>query len=291
MNIKSEPFGTGSARIIYNSDNRDILQLPVEEIKELIKSNGVLLFRGFGTDAWQMKMFAGQFSSRFNRDRLRPPVSGSNGYVQKVTEGMGYVEPHSEQANSPFRPDAIWFCCTTPSADGGETLFWDGVRLWQELSQELKQLFSSKKLRFFQRYSADKWQLFLGEGSTLTDAQRALDGVKGVSYFISDDQSIYLEYVCPAVVKTKYGHQDAFANSLLSERQNTLGELMTFDDGSPIPETAVCEIRETMEGLTEEISWQAGDLAVIDNSRFLHGRNPFTDRQRQLFSCLSFLNF
>src|SRR3954453_12563023 len=120
MNIKSEPFGTGSARIICSGNYQDVLHLPVEEVKELFKSAGMLMFRGFGVDPWQMRAFAGQFSSRFNRDRLRPPVEGSNGFVQMVTEGMAYVDPHSEQANSPFRPDAIWFCCDRPAAQGGE---------------------------------------------------------------------------------------------------------------------------------------------------------------------------
>jgi hypothetical protein len=290
MNIRTEPFGTGSAKIIYG-DHRDILRLPVDEIKELFKSSGVLIFRGFGVGPWLMKSFADQFSIKFNRDRVRPPLEGTDGFVQMVNEGMGYAQPHCEQANSPFRPDAIWFCCTRPARQGGETLFWDGVRLWESLSRELNDLFSDRKLRFFQRYTADKWELFLGQGSTIDDVHRALDGVEGASYFISDDQSLYLEYVCSAVVKTRYSHRDAFANSLLSERKNTLGELMSFSDGFPIPETAIREVEKAMDALTEEITWQAGDLAFIDNSRFLHGRNVFTDKERQIFSCLSFLNF
>jgi hypothetical protein len=115
--------------------------------------------------------------------------------------------------------------------------------------------------------------------------------VEGASYYVGDDESIYLEYVCPAVVKTRYGGHDAFANSLLSERRNTLGELMAFDDGSPIPDAIVREIEDAMASLTEEIAWQAGDLVMIDNTRFMHGRNPFPDKNRRLFSSLSFLNF
>ena len=291
MNIKSEPFGTGSGRIIYNNDRQDILQLPVAEIKELFKPAGMLMFRGFEVDPRLMQSFAEQFSSRFNRDRLRPPVEGSDGFVQMVTEGMGYVEPHSEQANSPFRPDAIWFCCDTPAAQGGETLVWDGVRLWGKLSPRLQQVFKSKKLRFFQCYTPEKWKLFLGEGSTLADARRALDGVDGVSYYVTGGESIYLEYVCSAVVPTRYGYEEAFANSLLSERKNTLGELMTFDDGSPITESIVSEILEAMDDLTQEIAWRPGDLAFIDNSRFVHGRNAYTDKQRRIYSSLSFLSF
>ena len=290
-NTVIEPFGSGSARMVENRNGQTILDLPVEEVRELFKSSGALLFRDFGVDPGQMKTFADQFSYKFNRDRLRPPVEGSDGFVQMVTEGMGYVEPHSEQANSPFRPDAIWFCCGIPAAEGGETLYWDGVRLWNEFSPELRKLFSTKKLRFFQRYAPDKWQLFLGPGSTLEDARRSLDGVEGISYYVSEDDSIYLEYVCSAVVKTKYGNQEAFVNSLLSERENTLGELMSFDDGTEIPEDVIGEVTELVNRRTEEIPWQPGDLAFIDNWRYMHGRNPYTDKRRKIFSSLSFLNF
>ncbi len=290
-NTVIEPFGSGSAKIIHNRNGQSVLDLPVDEVRELFKSSGALLFRDFGVDPEQMKAFADQFSYKFNRDRLRPPVEGSDGFVQMVTEGMGYVEPHSEQANSPFRPDAIWFCCGTPAEQGGETLYWDGVRLWDEFSPELRKLFSTKKLRFFQRYTPDKWKLFLGPGSTLDDARRSLDDVEGLSYFVSEDDSIYLEYVCSAVVRTKYGEQEAFVNSLLSERENTLGELMSFDDGTEIPDDVIGEVTEAVNRRTEEIPWQPGDLAFIDNWRYMHGRNPYTDKRRKIYSSLSFLNF
>jgi len=286
-----EPLGNSGTRVVYNVDGERILDLPLPQVRELFKSAGVVIFRGFSVDPWTMKAFADRFSARFNRDRLRPPVKGSDGFVQKVTEGMGYVEPHSEQANSPFRPDAIWFCCGTPASEGGETLYWDGVRLWNQLDPELRKLFTTKKLRFFQRYGPDRWKLFLGPASTLAHVRCALDDVVGASYHVADDEAIYLEYVCSAVVKTKYGNQEAFTNSLLSERSNTLGELMAFEDGTPITDDVVAVIKRAMIPLTEEISWQPGDVAFIDNWRFLHGRNPFTDLRREIFSCLSFLNF
>jgi len=292
MAIVTEPLGRCGAKLIRRQRREDILELPTAEIQDLFKQAGVLIFRGFDVrNPGLMKAFADRFSSKFNRDRLRPPVEGTDGLVQLVTEGMGYVEPHCEQANSPFRPDAVWFCCARPANEGGETLYWDGARVLAALRPELKQLFRTKKLRFFQCYSPEKWRLFLGRGSTIEDALHALEGREGVSYHVRSDQSIYLEYLCRAVVRTKYGDQEAFSNSLVSEWHNTLGELMSFDDGEPITADIIEEIRRAMQGLTEEISWQPGDLAFIDNWRFLHGRNSFKDKERQIFSSLSFLNF
>lgn len=288
----AQRLGSSSTLVIDNeSPVGSIFDLPEDGVKQLFKSAGVLLFRGFDVDALEMKAFAGRFSSRFNRDRLRPQVDGSGGLVQLVNEGMGYAEPHSEQANSPFRPDAIWFCCETPPDAGGETFVVDGVEVWRELDDDLKALFATKKIRFFQRYTADRWKLFLGPDADLHDVRRSLEGREGVSYHVAEDDSVYLEYLCSAVVKTKYGHEDAFVNSLLTERENTLGDLMSFDDGTPITSAMAKRVKCTMARATETIAWEPGDLAMIDNTRFLHGRNAFTDTRRRIYSCLSFLDF
>jgi len=277
-----------SAKIIHGDNCHNILELPVQENLDWFKSYGFLLFRGFEVDDKKMKAFAEQFSSRFIRDRGRLLVDYRDGFVGLVDGGTHYISPHCEHANSPFRPDVVWFCCAVPAAQGGETLVWDGVRVWQEMSEELMTLFIDKKIRFFQKFPAAAWKYFLGTGSTLVDVKRTLDGLEGVSYQINPDQSVSLDYVCSAVVKTKYGNHEAFANSLISEYKNPRG-VVTFEDGSPIPETVINEIKEIMNRLTEVIPWQSGDVAMIDNSRFLHGRRAFKDTRRRILTTLSYL--
>lgn len=286
--IETEKLFISSAKVIQNNTSQSILQLPVQESLEYFKSFGVLLFRGFGVDYEQMKTFAEKFSSRFVLDKDRPIVDSRNKYVTLVDPGMHYVSPHCENANSPFRPDVIWFCCGVPASQGGETLYWDGVRVWKELDEELQQLFIAKKIKFFQKFPAADWKRFLGVGATLADVKRTLNGIRGLSYKINEDQSVSLEYVCSAVVKTKYDHQDAFANSLISEYKNPRG-VVTFADGSPIPSAVINQIQQVMNNLTEVIPWQSGDLVMIDNSRFLHGRRSFTDTKRRIYSLLSYL--
>jgi alpha-ketoglutarate-dependent taurine dioxygenase len=286
--IENSLLSNSSAKLIYNNTSESILQLPVAETLGYFKSCGVLLFRGFGVDYELMKTFAENFSSKFVLDKDRPIVDPRNKYVTLVDPGMHYVSPHCENANSPFRPDVIWFCCGVPAAQGGETLFWDGVKVWQELSVELKQLFTAQKIKFHQKFPAADWKRFLGIGATLADVQRTLNGIPGLSYKINEDQSISIEYICSAVVKTKYGNQDAFANSLIAEYKNPRG-VVTFADGSPISSTAINQIQQVMNNLTEVINWQTGDLVMIDNSRFLHGRRSFTDRNRKIYSLLSYM--
>ena len=279
---------SNSVTIIYNENYSSILDLPVQSNLEMFKSFGILHFRGFGINYEQMKAFAEKFSSRFVLDKDRPIVDQRNRFITLVDPGMHYVSPHCENANSPFRPDVVWFCCAVPAAQGGETLYWDGVRVWQEMSEGLKDLFISKKIRFLQKFPAADWKRFLGAAATITDVKKTLEGIEGLSYQINEDQSIALEYICSAVVKTKYGNNNAFANSLISEHKNPKGAV-TFEDGSPIPVAAISQIQEIMNRLTEVISWESGDLVMIDNSRFLHGRRSFTDTKRRIFSLLSYL--
>jgi alpha-ketoglutarate-dependent taurine dioxygenase len=286
--IETDKLLISSAKVIHKNTSQSILQLPVQETLAYFKSFGVLLFRGFGIDYAQMKAFAEKFSSRFILDKERRIVDPHNKFVTLVDPGMHYVSPHCENANSPFRPDVIWFCCGVPASQGGETLFWDGVRVWKELSEELRELFIAKKIRYLQKFPAADWKHFLGAGATLADVKRTLNGIPGLSYTINEDQSVSIEYVCSAVVKTKYGHQDAFANSLIAEYKNPRG-VVTFADGSPIPSTVINQIQQVMNNLTEVISWQSGDLVMIDNSRFLHGRRSFTDTKRRIYSLLSYL--
>lgn len=286
--VETDSLSISSAKIISNNTYQSILQLPAPETLGYFKSFGVVLFRGFGVDYEQMKTFAEKFSSRFVLDKDRPIVDHRNQYVTLVDPGMHYVSPHCENANSPFRPDVIWFCCGVPASQGGETLFWDGVRVWKELSEELRQLFITNKIKFCQKFPAADWKRFLGVGATLADVKRTLNGIPGLTYKINEDQSVSIEYVCSAVVKTKYGHQDAFANSLIAEYKNPRGAV-TFEDGSLIPSTIINQIQQVMNNLTEVIPWQTGDLVMIDNSRLLHGRRSFTDRKRRIYSLLSYM--
>jgi hypothetical protein len=320
--IKTQQFGT--AKIIYKEQEEDILSLAEQEVVELFKSCGCLLFRDFAVNHEQMISFSKKFSSGYVRDPQKINIGSPENFVQLVDNGTDDILPHCENAVSPFRPDVIWFCCGVPAAKDGETLFWDGVKVWEELQAETRQLFAAKKLKFSFDFDVDSWQLFFGPDSTIEDAKKALDKFEGTTYFVRDDQSIHLEYTCPAVVRTITDGKDAFANSILPFYKQLSAwdklkyflwnscqkyfnindkilpefilnylkpslQIVSFEDGLPIPNVIIAEINGVMNRLTGVIKWQPGDLVMMDNSKFLHGRRAFTDTRRQVFSHLSYL--
>ena len=285
---KIDPLGTSTGKIVHScKDYFNILDLPVAETMELFKASGILLFRGFEVTPDQMKAYSEKFSCRHFLDFTKESIT-SDKFVNFVDNGMNNRVAHCEHAYLPLRPDVIWFCCTVPAAQGGETLFWDGARVWEELSEASKQLFLSKKLKFCHQIPADGWKRYICS-DVITDFKQMLDRLEGVSFQIDEEQTVYLEYVCSAVVKTKYSNQDAFANSFWAYQKKT--EEAIFEDGSRASDEVADEIEKVLERLTEEIPWQAGDLAMIDNSRFLHGRREFNDKRRQVFTTLSNLKF
>ena len=290
MMSRIESLGTGTGKIVYSTnDCEDILRLSKAEILELFKSSGIVLFRGFGVTPIQMKAFSEKVSCSFIGDPIKISID-SDKFVKLVEFDTNAIPPHADYAFTPFRPDVIWFCCTKAPVKEGETLFWDGVQIWKEMSQDTKQLFMEKKIKF-------SWANFLLEhlneitflGETLDDAKPILDKFEGLSYQINEDSTFSAKYTCSAVVKTKSGNQDAFANDILGGYK-ALGD-EDFEDGSKLPNEVADEIQKLYDKFTQEISWQAGDLVMMDNWRFTHGRRELNkDNQRKLFTILTNLS-
>ena len=85
----------------------------------------------------------------------------------------------------------------------------------------------------------------------------------------------------------------AFGNFLLFARYmlNARG-YPTFEDGAMIPDALSDEIRRVAEPLTVAHRWQAGEILMVDNSRFMHGRNEATDlAERVIWTQLGYARF
>jgi hypothetical protein len=260
-----------------------ILELSKQEVFHLFQSCGVILFREFQVTYEQMKKFSAQFSDRYVIDPTKEHIGSVDGsLIQLADGGTHHIGPHCENASTPFVSDVIWFCCGVP-IKGGETLFWNGVQVWNELSEPVKQLFQSKKVKYWRDVPVEQWKLFLGADSTIVDVKQLLSSIEGIKYHINDDESFYMEYTCSAVKKPNFDDQLAFANSVVYEYDR---QRISLEDGLPIPDAVIAEIKDIMNRLTEVIPWQPGDLAMIDNSKFLHGRPAFedADAKRKVFT-------
>ncbi len=55
-----------------------------------------------------------------------------------------------------------------------------------------------------------------------------------------------------------------------------------FGDGTPIPDEVIDQIHAAYQRHSVALDWKPGDLVMLDNQRFAHGRAPYDGRRRVL---------
>jgi hypothetical protein len=282
------PLGRGSARIL-TLDALD--SLTRDAVFAHLADAGALLLRAPQTDLTQFSALVNRCSSRITFDPGREFVSTN---AQLVNVGHDSIDLHCENANGPWRPDLAWFFCARAAREGGHTTICDGVKLWHALSPATRTLFQTTAVKYCRTYPEQKWKTFLpsllpgkrtAADVTIADARRVLDAMTNIIYRVLDDNSIYAEYIGSALCRTTFRNEDAFANSM---RGPYGGQRVMLADGSPVPTDVERDITETSRRLTDPIPWQDGDVAVVDNTRVMHGRTAYQDPRREIFAALSF---
>lgn len=69
--------------------------------------------------------------------------------------------------------------------------------------------------------------------------------------------------------------------------EKPLTSFVRFSNGEKIPDDIILTIEQIANTLSVPITWQKGDIAIIDNTRILHGRRTLTDTERLLYSRMS----
>lgn len=290
MSYQVEPLGNGTARLVASGNGAALEPGLGAELRELHHDAGVLLLRGFRPDIEAFSALVEASSSRITMDPTRPFHSDN---AQLVDPGKNPVSLHCENANSPFRPDYIWFFCQQAPAAAGETTYCDGEQVWAAFVESTRELFRSRRIEYHRSYPEPMWKAYVAHLLELqelsavgrSELDRALGSAPGLSYKLREDGWLDTVYGCSAVSRTLAGGREAFGNSI---RGPYPGQTVTLDGAEPIPAEVLAEIDRVYDRLTEEIRWQDGDVAWIDNTRFLHGRRPFLDPRRRIFAALSF---
>ena len=221
----------------------------------------------------------------------RDPVAGDP-RTSTVSKGVGEIPLHREASYAPGCPDLLLFYCVTPPAGGGQTTLCDGVRLLRELPDRVRDFVSDLDLCWRWTAPPERWSATLGV-STKADAAIVLDRVKAAlrpgemldTRF--DGDVLHGMFRTPCLVPTRSGA--SFCNSLFSYHYRPPGDYFARDlfqvslpDGSEFPPDMLAEIVRTAARLTIEVAWRPGDVVVVDNGRYLHGRRSFTDPARRI---------
>ncbi len=258
-------------------------------IQDDLARDGWTLLRGFQPD---MAGFAGLVGRLCRRVTFDPARSHSTDKTQMVDAGLGPIGLHIENGNTPRCPDIVCFFAERAAFERSQTTICDGVRVWDRFDP-------ARKARWNQPMTVERvlpellWKRYLAnehpaisspDEVTMEHVLQFQQAVPGQAFELHDDGSLtYRLTVAPVRASVFGGGQSGFANAVLGPSHNYQPPRYRLADGSEVSAAEIEEIRDIAETATHEINWQDGDIAILDNTRVMHGRRAIADANRNLF--------
>lgn len=254
-------------------------------LRALYESHGALLLRGFASDLDAFGRFAREFCpvAVYNDSGNRARI-GAHGEIQTVNLGTRPFPLHPELSREPWKPDSCLFYCLTPPSRGGATTICDGVAIVRDLPSALRDQMAARRIKYIMPAGPPLLDYWLGTREP--DARQLSDPPPCCPYrFERVGGQVARYFSRPLLHRPMFAQDLAFGNFLLFARY--LRGVKTFpllDDGSPVPDEWVEAVKRASDPLAVPIEWQAGDLLMLDNSRFMHGRTAIIDGDLRLIA-------
>lgn len=279
--------------LLEPSGEQRIADVDRSQIIDLYKAHGALLLRGFGTDVPEFRRFTRGFCPTHvvNDSAGRRPLDPDHD-IHTVDPGVRPFPLHSELSREAWRPDAAFFACLSAPKGGGATTVCDGVELARAMPEEVRQGLTGRRLLHILATWPELLEFWLGD-SNPSDEALSHPPSSCPYRFRRFGADVVRYFSRPALHRPMFSDERAFANFLLFARfKQDRRDFPLLDDGEPVPEAWFQAIKATADRLTAEVAWQRGDLLMLDNTRFMHGRTAIKDADERLiatfFGYLSF---
>lgn len=287
----SSPYPDRPLTIVRSTGNETLESIDHDQIITRLRDTAVLV-RGYPPGIETFNAFAKKFCavSVFNESPNRLVLDGPNN-IQSVNLGTEPFPLHPELSREPWKPDLCFFHCIDAPSEGGETTYCDGVDLLRRLPEAVRSTLEKRSLLYVQPAPPAILEYWLG--TEQPDDILLANPVPNCPYrFRRFDNNIVRYFLHPAVHRTLLTDEPAFGNFLLFARYYLKNvRIPLFDDGSIVPDWIVEAILEAADPITFAVPWQPGDILVLDNSRFMHGRNAITrPGDRLIASYFGYLN-
>ncbi len=270
---------------------------------------GALLFRGF--DVRDPKAFdaaiCGYGEAGFTyedslsnavRTNVTPRVFTAN-EAPPTTE----IFLHHEMAQTPLYPSKLFFYCEIAAESGGATPVCRSDWVLERLRSETPEFYTACRKHGVRYTNVMPGSDDAGSGqgrswrSTLSvdTCEQAEGRLAQLGYdweWLDGEVLRATTPMLPAVRQLADG-RETFFNQLIaayrgwSDSRNDPNRAITLGNGDAISPDAMSEVITIADELTQDIPWQAGDVALIDNFTVMHGRRPFEGKRRVLASLIS----
>jgi alpha-ketoglutarate-dependent taurine dioxygenase len=271
-----------------------LIGLDPQRVLALYRTHGAVLLRGFAYDLEAFRSFCRALcpTAAINESPGRVAVAASED-VQSVNLGEDAFPLHPELSREPWKPDTAFFACLAPPApgDGGETTLCDGVVLVDALAPAVREAFAARRLVYLMPTWPGLFEFWLGTPAP-TPRQLATPPRTCPYRFVAlADGTVMRSFSRPALHRPMFTERPAFGNFLLFARYHVgRSDFPLLDDLTEVPQAWTDAVQAAAEPLTYAHAWRQGDILMLDNTRFMHGRRAIGDaRARRIVTYFGYL--
>ncbi|WP_205651081.1 TauD/TfdA family dioxygenase [Tsuneonella mangrovi] len=269
---------------------RDLEDVDVAHVRSALEEHGAILLRDFATSIDGFVDLGRRLCpvSVLNESPNRA-MMGERGQAQTVNLGNDPFPLHPELAREPWRPDVALFACFDPPSVGGQTNLCDGIAIAQGLPDELRARLQDALLLYINDASPEALEFWLGT-STPDDQLLANPPARCPYWFRRVQTRILRGFTRPALEPTLFQGEPAWCNFALFARDYLGSRNFPLLNGQPIDDDMLDTVRSVARANTYAHAWQEGDVLVVDNTRFMHGRRAIADASgRQIATFFGYL--
>ncbi|OQW61036.1 MAG: hypothetical protein A4S17_09760 [Proteobacteria bacterium HN_bin10] len=263
------------------------------ELIDAYKRHGAILLRGFSVDLDAFRNLTQRLCAGavFNESPGREVIDAERN-IQTVNLGHQAFPLHPELSREPWKPDICFFWCMRPPSAGGETTVCDGVEIVRRMPPQLRDAFASRNLRYRQLATAAECAFWLGAAEP-DDAALANPPPHCPYGFERANGKVHRFFFAPALHKPMFSDEPAFGNFLLFARyMNGIRVFPTFEDGELVSDTLLDQVKTVSDAIETPVAWQTGDIVILDNTRFMHGRRAIANvEERRIATYFGYVRF
>ena len=253
-----------------------------------LKRDGWTILRGFDVD---MGAFGALIARLCRTITFDPARDHAEANTQKVDAGLGPIGLHIENGNTPVCPDIVAFYSARAAFEGSQTTLCDGREVVARFDPDRRRRWS-QPVSVRRRLPESLWKRYLAnEHPAISSPEEVTEAhvlqfqtaIPNQSFALNSDGSLDYELRIAPIRASALSGGEGFANAILGPSHNYEAPTYTFAEGELVEADEIEAIRAIAETCTHEINWQDGDVAVLDNTRIMHGRRAIRDGNRQLF--------
>ncbi|ERN19971.1 clavaminate synthase-like protein At3g21360 [Amborella trichopoda] len=259
-----------------------------EWLREQVRSHGAILFRGF--EMWSPEEFRsvveafGWENMDYMGATTRVKVA-DRVYTANEAPLNQLINFHHEMALMKDFPSKIFFFCSEPPPEGGETSIVLSHVVVEKMEEAMPEFVSKLenvgavlRLKTAKENSSEKvvsktWQWLLQTEDKVEARRRAQLKVGCSSLEFLDDGTAEFVYGPLNPIRTYEGKR-AWFYPILGYTNNPEDIDVHFGDGTPLPVGALEIYRKILDVNSVDLQWQKGDVLVVDNLSVQHARRP-----------------